>query len=93
MFLAADGHFLPADWAAIIFNPSFFYRLPHMVLASYLCVAFFVGAVGAFHLLRSPSNPAARTMFSMAMGMITVVAPLQLASRRVSPMLGAATCA
>src|SRR4029077_10824391 len=76
--MTADGRFLPQDWAEIIFNPSFTYRLPHMVLASYISVAFFVGAVGAFHLLRNPSNPAARTMFSMAMWMAVLVAPLQI---------------
>ena len=74
----ANGRFLPADWAEIIFNPSFFYRLPHMVMASYLSVAFFVGAVGAFHLLRNSANPAARTMFSMAMWMALLVAPAQI---------------
>ncbi len=76
--LAPDGRFLPASWLAIIFNPSFPYRLVHMVLASYLSVAFFVGAVGAYHLLRSPRNGAARTMFSMAMWMAAVVAPIQI---------------
>ena len=76
--LTADGHFLPADWAAIIFNPSFFVRLPHMVLAAYLSVAFFVGAVGAWHLLRDRRNEAARTMFSMAMWMAAIVAPAQI---------------
>lgn len=73
-----DGHFLPADWMAVIFNPSFAYRFPHMVLGSYLSVAFFVGAVGAFHLLRDNANPAARTMFSMALWMATIVAPIQI---------------
>jgi cytochrome d ubiquinol oxidase subunit I len=76
--ISPDGHFLPADWWAIIFNPSFFVRLPHMVLAAYLCVAFFVGAVGAHHLLRDRGNEAARTMFSMAMWMAAVVAPAQI---------------
>jgi cytochrome bd ubiquinol oxidase subunit I len=76
--LAPDGRFLPANWAEIIFNPSFFVRLPHMVLASYLSVAFFVGAVGAWHLLRDNTNPAARTMFSMAMWMAVLVAPVQI---------------
>ncbi|HST73957.1 MAG TPA: cytochrome ubiquinol oxidase subunit I, partial [Acetobacteraceae bacterium] len=47
-----DGRFFPADWWAVIFNPSFPYRLAHMVIASYLTVAFVVGAVGAYHLLR-----------------------------------------
>jgi cytochrome d ubiquinol oxidase subunit I len=76
--IGPDGRFLPADWFKIVFNPSFPYRLVHMVLASYLSVAFVVGAVGAWHLLRSTRNPAARTMFSMAMWMATIVAPAQI---------------
>ena len=74
----ANGRFVPTDWLAVIFNPSFFYRLPHMVLAAYLCVSFFVGAVGAWHLLHDRGNIAARTMFSMAMWMATIVAPAQI---------------
>jgi cytochrome d ubiquinol oxidase subunit I len=74
----ADGRFIPEDWWAIIFNPSFFVRLPHMVLASYLSVAFLVGGVGAYHLLRDPQNRAARTMFSMALWMATFVAPARI---------------
>jgi cytochrome d ubiquinol oxidase subunit I len=76
--ISPDGRFLPADWFAIIFNPSFPYRLIHMVLASYLSVAFAVGAVGAFHLLRNQANPMARTMFSMALWMAVIVAPIQI---------------
>jgi cytochrome d ubiquinol oxidase subunit I len=76
--MSPDGRFLPADWLAIIFNPSFFVRLPHMLLASYLSVAFFVGAVGAWHLLRDRANMPARTMFSMAMWMAVIVAPAQI---------------
>ncbi|HEX9325696.1 MAG TPA: cytochrome ubiquinol oxidase subunit I [Reyranella sp.] len=72
------GQFVPADWLAIIFNPSFPYRLVHTVFAAYLTTALVVGAVGAWHLLRERTNEGARTMFSMAMGMITVVAPLQI---------------
>ncbi|WP_311195715.1 cytochrome ubiquinol oxidase subunit I [Aestuariispira ectoiniformans] len=72
------GQFVPDDWAAAIFNPSFPYRLVHMVLAAYLTTAFVVGAVGAWHLLRDRSNRSARTMFSMAMWMALIVAPLQI---------------
>jgi cytochrome d ubiquinol oxidase subunit I len=72
------GRFLPADWWAIVFNPSFPYRLVHMVLAAYISVAFVVGAVGGFHLLRDRTNQAARTMFSMAMWMALVVTPVQI---------------
>jgi cytochrome d ubiquinol oxidase subunit I len=72
------GQFVPADWWAVIFNPSFPYRLVHMVLAAYLTTAFVVGGVGALHLLRNRDNACARLMFSMAMWMAAVVAPLQL---------------
>lgn len=74
----AVGQYVPADWWAAIFNPSFPYRLVHMVLAAYLTTAFVVGAVGAWHLLRDRANAEARLMFSMAMWMATFVAPLQL---------------
>jgi cytochrome d ubiquinol oxidase subunit I len=73
-----DGRFVPTDWFQVIFNPSFPYRLVHMVIASYLSVAFAVGAVGAWHLRRDVQNQAARLMFSMAMWMAVVVAPIQL---------------
>jgi cytochrome bd ubiquinol oxidase subunit I len=73
-----NGEFVPADWWAVIFNPSFPYRLVHMVLASYLCVAFLVGSVGAWHLLRDKQNASARLMFSMALWMAALVAPVQI---------------
>ena len=72
------GQFVPIDWLAVIFNPSFPYRLVHMVLAAYLTTAFIVSAVGALHLLRDRQNRAARLMFSMAMWMATIVAPAQI---------------
>jgi cytochrome d ubiquinol oxidase subunit I len=74
----AAGQFVPADWFGVIFNPSFPYRLVHMTLAAYLATAFLVGAAGAWHLLRGGAGPCARTMFSMAMWMAAVVAPLQI---------------
>ena len=72
------GQFVPDDWWEIIFNPSFPYRLVHTVFGAYLTTALIVGAVGAWHLLRDRANEGARVMFSMAMGMIIVVAPLQI---------------
>ena len=66
------------DWWTIVFNPSFPYRLVHTVLAAYLTTALVVGGVGAWHLLRERTNKGARVMFSMAMGMVAVVAPLQI---------------
>jgi cytochrome bd ubiquinol oxidase subunit I len=74
----ADGQFVAADWLKVIFNPSFPFRLVHMVLAAYLTTALVIGAVGAYHLLRDQHLAAPRVMFSMAMWMATLVAPIQI---------------
>lgn len=76
--IAENGQFFPTDWWAVIFNPSFPYRLVHMVLAAYLTTAFVVGAVGAWHLLRNPQSGGARRMLSDAMWMALLVTPLQI---------------
>ncbi len=77
--IGANGQFLPGEsWLAIIFNPSFPYRLVHTVLAAYITTAFVVGGVGAWHLLKDRTNPHARKMFSMAMWMATIVVPVQI---------------
>lgn len=77
--LGENGQFLPADWVEIVFNPSFPYRLAHALTAAYLTTALVVGGVGAWHHLRGRGdNAAVRTMFSMAMWMAAVVAPLQI---------------
>jgi cytochrome d ubiquinol oxidase subunit I len=75
----AVGQFVPAaSWIDIIFNPSFPYRLVHTVIAAYLTTALAVGAVGAWHLLKDKGNMHARKMFSMAMWMAALVAPVQI---------------
>lgn len=74
----AEGQFIVESWWAVIFNPSFPYRLVHMVLAAYLTTSLVVGGVAGLHLLRDKTNLAARVMFSMAMWMAAIVAPLQI---------------
>ncbi|WP_298727681.1 cytochrome ubiquinol oxidase subunit I [uncultured Ferrovibrio sp.] len=76
--IAPNGQYVPIDWWAVIFNPSFPYRLVHMVLAAYLTTALVVGAAGGWHLLKDQGNAGARVMFSMAMWMATIVAPVQI---------------
>jgi len=73
-----EGQFVAANWLEVIFNPSFPYRLVHMVLAAYLTTALVVGAVGAYHLLRDRHLVGPRMMFSMAMWMVSLVAPIQM---------------
>jgi cytochrome d ubiquinol oxidase subunit I len=76
-FQIIAGRAVPVDWLAVIFNPSFPYRVAHMVVAAYLATALLVGASGAWHLLRGRDGPAVRTMFSMAMWMVLAAAPIQ----------------
>ncbi|QYM91434.1 cytochrome ubiquinol oxidase subunit I [Dickeya zeae] len=72
-----NGVVVPVDWLAVIFNPSFPYRLMHMATAAFLASAFFVGASAAWHLLRRNDTPAIRKMLSMALWMALIVAPIQ----------------
>src|SRR6202000_1761606 len=74
----ADGQFVVVDWLKVIFNPSFPYRLVTMVLAASLPASLVVGSVGAFHLMRDQHLAEPRVMFSMAMWMATVVAPIHI---------------
>lgn len=72
-----DGRAVPVDWLAVILNPSFPYRLVHMVLAALLATALLVAASGAWHLLRGNASVPVRRMFSMALWMLLAAAPLQ----------------
>ncbi|WP_336716507.1 cytochrome ubiquinol oxidase subunit I [Pantoea ananatis] len=76
-YLIQNGVVVPEDWFKIVFNPSFPYRLLHMSLAAFLASAFFVGSSAAWHLLKGNDNPAIRKMFSMALWMALIVAPVQ----------------
>ncbi len=77
-FEMVDGKFVPTDWWAIIFNPSFPYRFLHMVLAAFLSTGLVVGGVGAWYLLKRKSVVHGRIMVGMAVGLLAVLAPAQL---------------
>lgn len=72
-----DGRVVPTDWLKVIFNPSFPYRLLHMVVAAYIATALMVGGAAAWHLLRGRDDLRVRTMFSMALWMLLLAAPIQ----------------
>jgi cytochrome d ubiquinol oxidase subunit I len=76
--IGEDGLFYPTSWTAVIFNPSFPYRMAHMTIAAYLTTAFVVGGIGAFYLLKKQFVSHARIMVGMAMLMAVFVAPMQL---------------
>jgi cytochrome d ubiquinol oxidase subunit I len=73
-----NGVAFPVDWWAIVFNPSFPYRLAHMLNASYLTAGFVVLAVSCRYLLRGDHVEDSKTMLRMAVGLLAVLAPLQI---------------
>jgi cytochrome bd ubiquinol oxidase subunit I len=77
-FEIRDGRFFPTDWAAIVFNPSFPFRLMHMVTASFLTTSFVVAGISAWYLLKGRFPEHSKISFSMAIGLISALAPLQI---------------
>jgi cytochrome d ubiquinol oxidase subunit I len=73
-----NGIAYPVDWIAVVFNPSFPYRFAHMLNAAYLTTGFVVLAVGARYLIAGTHVAQGRTMVRMAIGLMAVLAPLQL---------------
>lgn len=73
-----DGVFHPADWMAIIFNPSFPYRLGHMVLAAFITTCFVIGGVAAWYLRRGEHVDAATRMLKLSVAFAAITVPLQI---------------
>lgn len=73
-----NGIAYPKDWFAIVFNPSFPYRFTHMMIAAYLTTSVVVLAVGARYLLVQRFTEEAKTMVRMGLGMVILLAPIQL---------------
>jgi cytochrome d ubiquinol oxidase subunit I len=77
-FELRDGIAYPVAWSHIIFNPSFPYRFFHMLSAAYLTTSLVVLATGARYCVAGRFAQEAKTMLRMGMGMVIVMAPLQL---------------
>jgi cytochrome bd ubiquinol oxidase subunit I len=73
-----DGQFAPANWMDTIFNPSFIWRWPHMVLAVYISAAFFVAGIGAWYLVKGRALPFARRSVSIGLGVAAILLPVQV---------------
>ncbi len=72
-----DGRFHVTDWSEAIFNPSFWYRFWHMVLASFLTGGFVVAGVSAWYLLIRRDVEANRKALSMCLWLLLVLTPAQ----------------
>lgn len=77
-FEMIEGQAHPTDWAAIVFNPSFPYRLTHMLLASGLTVAFLVSGLSAWRRLRGDRSTEVQATLRTGLVLGAVLIPLQI---------------
>ena len=73
-----DGRFVPVDWMAIVFNPSFPYRLAHTVDAFYVTTGFVVLAVGAWLIRKKTYAAEGKVMLTTTLTLLAVLVPLQI---------------
>ena len=72
------GVFSPGSWWQIIFNPSFPYRLAHMVLAAFITTCFVIGGVSAWYLRRGVHLGMAGRTMRLSVAFAAVAVPLQV---------------
>jgi cytochrome d ubiquinol oxidase subunit I len=72
-----DGEFVPTDWVAVVFNPSFPYRFVHTLLASTLTASFLVAGLSAWQLLKGTATSGSHKAMRAAVFTAAVAMPLQ----------------
>ena len=77
-FRIEGGEFFVESWAAVVFNPSFPYRLAHMLLASGLTGAFLLAGVSAWQQLRGHANPSTAKVLRTGLTLGALLIPLQI---------------
>jgi cytochrome d ubiquinol oxidase subunit I len=73
-----DGRFVVDDWLRVIFNPSFPYRLAHMLLASTLTCAFLLAGLSAWQVLKGSAPASAPKVLRVALTLAALLIPLQI---------------
>ena len=77
-FSIENGIVIPTDWWAIVFNPSFPYRLAHMAAAAFLVSSLLVVGTAAWHLIKGRRDELVKKSFSMGLWMVLVTSCLQV---------------
>ena len=77
-FEMRDGAAHALDWWAIIFNPSFPYRLTHVLLASALTASFLIAGISAYRIIRGDNKKAPRLALKTAIFVAALLMPLQI---------------
>ncbi len=74
----AGGQWIAADWLPVIFNPSFPYRLTHMLLASGLTASFVLAGLSAWRLIHAPFDSGAMRTLRAGLRVAAVLVPIQI---------------
>jgi cytochrome bd ubiquinol oxidase subunit I len=77
-FVMHDGRFEPTSWVDVIFNPSFLWRYPHMLVAVLISAGFFVAGIGAYYLVKERALGFARRSVSVGLGVVAMLLPVQV---------------
>jgi cytochrome d ubiquinol oxidase subunit I len=77
-FEMIDGKAHVTSWMAVIFNPSFPYRLTHMLIASGLTVAFLLAGLSAYRWLKGDRGAAVQASLRTGLYVATLLIPLQI---------------
>ena len=76
-FEIVDGKFIPVDWLAVVFNPSFPYRFAHKLLASTLTASFLIAGLCAWQLIKGSAIGGTHKALRTAIIAASVAMPLQ----------------
>jgi cytochrome bd ubiquinol oxidase subunit I len=66
------------DWWAVIFNPSFPYKLSHMMMACFVTVSFLLAGISAYRWLRGDHSASVKATLRTGIVMAAVCMPLQI---------------
>jgi cytochrome bd ubiquinol oxidase subunit I len=76
-FEIVNGQFLPTDWLAVVFNPSFPYRFAHKLLASALTASFLIAGLSAWQLIKGSATAGTHKAMRSALVAAALVIPIQ----------------
>jgi cytochrome d ubiquinol oxidase subunit I len=77
-FQMIDGKAHVLSWFDVVFNPSFPYRMTHMLLASGLTVAFLVAGLSAFRWLKGERSQEIRATMRVGVWVAATLIPIQI---------------
>jgi len=78
-WIDGNGEFHVRSWPEVIFNPSFPYRLTHMLIASGLTASFLIAGVSAWQVLKGTTNPSTSKLLRTGLTLGALLIPLQIA--------------